>query len=223
MRIGVILAARTGSRRLPGKALLPMLGVPMIALQIRRLKTSKRASEIILATTTLRQDDVLAATAAAEGIAVFRGSPEDLVSRYDAAAEAYEFDVVVRVTGDCPFTDGETLDLCLEACEGAVGYDLATTKPAWPRGIDYEIYPSEVMRKIAEAETLMEADREHLTKFIYDHEDRFRIVRLLPPVEIDRRDIVFLVDAAEDYNRMKAILERAGSTHARVADLISAS
>lgn len=220
--IGVVVAARTGSRRLPGKALLPLAGVPMIAYQLRRLRTSRRADAIVLATTTRPDDDRLAEVAAAEGVPVFRGAEEDLVGRYVAAAAAFGFRTVVRVTGDCPFTDGPTLDACLEASGRLGAFDLATTKPAYPRGIDYEIYPEAVMQRLDATSALSAEHREHLTLFLYEHEERFRIARLEPPPPL-RADVALLVDYPEDYARISAIAGRVGSIHAGVPEILAAA
>ena len=79
---GVIIAARTGSRRLPAKALLPLNGIPMIAFIIRRLLRAKLVKSFILATTTSKTDDALEAIAKSEGIEVYRGEAENVVKRY---------------------------------------------------------------------------------------------------------------------------------------------
>src|SRR5690348_5122118 len=103
-RTGIIVAARTGSSRLPGKALLPLNGMPMILFLLERLSPLKEA-RVAFATTRLESDDRLAAIVEEAGVPVFRGNAEDLVDRYVAAADHFGFDTVGRVTGDCPFVD----------------------------------------------------------------------------------------------------------------------
>ena len=82
-----IVQARMGSTRLPGKSMAPVGGVPVVELVLRRLAKATRLSKVVLATSDLERDDVLADRAAALGFAVFRGSETDLVGRYLAAAE----------------------------------------------------------------------------------------------------------------------------------------
>ena len=177
---GVIIAARMGSRRLPGKALLPLKGIPMISFLINRLKSSKKISKMILATTKLPEDDLLPRTAEHDGISVFRGDRDDVVKRFVKAAEAFNMSYVVRVTGDCPFVDGASLDFCLEKCDRLSDFDLVTTKGNFPIGIDYEIYKSETMYQLHKTSLTLD-EREHLTLPIYKRKHIYKIIRLNPP------------------------------------------
>src|SRR3989344_7870705 len=105
MRIGILIACRLKSERLPEKALIPILGKPMISHLIERVKTAKMVNEVVLCTSTNPQDDPLVDIARGNNICVFRGSEEDVLGRFIAAAEEYNLDHVVRVTGDDPLTD----------------------------------------------------------------------------------------------------------------------
>jgi len=206
IKFGVIIAARSGSKRLPGKALLPLFGIPVIVLIIRRLRTSRKADKIVFATTDLPEDDVLAEVVRKEGIDVFRGASEDVLSRYVNAALRYDFNYVVRVTGDCPFVDGETLDQVLEQCVKFPSFDLATTKPNYPHGIDYEIYPKKILEEINKLDITSE-DREHHLNYIYNHKSSFRIYRLQPPAELLCDETLFLLDTTSDYNLIKGMIK----------------
>jgi spore coat polysaccharide biosynthesis protein SpsF len=114
MKFGVIIAARSNSKRLPGKATLPLIGTPILQLLIKRVKTSKIADKIILATSDLSQDDGLEKIAKEEGIEIFRGPLDNVLGRFVGAAKKYDFDYCVRITGDEPFLDGQTLDYVIE-------------------------------------------------------------------------------------------------------------
>jgi spore coat polysaccharide biosynthesis protein SpsF len=103
-RAGIVLQARLGSRRLPGKALEPIGGCSMLERCLRRL-IAGGVAHVVLATTTLFEDDVLAAIAAKLGVPVFRGEVDDVLGRYIGAAEAFDLDPVVRATGDNPAVD----------------------------------------------------------------------------------------------------------------------
>ncbi len=205
MNFLVVIAARTGSSRLPGKALLPIMSVPVISFLIRRLKRSKLAKNILLATTKLTEDDVLVDTALQEGIEVFRGTTNDVLKRYVEAASLYSVQYIVRVTGDCPFVDGATLDMVLERCMGIEDFDLVTTKPAYPHGIDYEVYRKDLLAEINDRDISAE-DREHILNYIYRDENGFKIVRLDPPRELVSHDPIFLLDTPEDYQRMTELI-----------------
>lgn len=114
VRAGMVLLVRTGSTRLPAKSLLDVCGRPVLAHQIDRLKRSQRAEAIILATTTLPADDALVRVAEAAGIAVFRGSPEDVVVRLADAAVRFGLDFLAVAGGDDVFCEGEFIDAVID-------------------------------------------------------------------------------------------------------------
>ncbi|MEO1056164.1 MAG: NTP transferase domain-containing protein, partial [Actinomycetota bacterium] len=98
-----IVQARMGSRRLPGKSLADLGGIPVIEWVLRRLRTAASVDEIVLATSTLEEDDELAQVVASHGTSVVRGHPTDVLDRFVAAVDSVaSADTVVRVTGDCP-------------------------------------------------------------------------------------------------------------------------
>ena len=109
-QVGVIVAARMSSNRLPGKATKELLGIPMLSFLFKRLKSGDAEYEIILATSENEEDDVLEDLAVAEGVSVYRGDLNNVVQRYIRAANNNNIETVVRVTADCPFADPEYAD-----------------------------------------------------------------------------------------------------------------
>ncbi|MGE4157472.1 MAG: NTP transferase domain-containing protein [Planctomycetota bacterium] len=210
MTRGVLVAARMDSKRLPGKALLPLGGIPMLAYLIRRLKPSRLAPFMALATTTKGEDDALAALAESEGIKVFRGDEHDVVKRYVEAASHFRLSEVVRVTADCPFVSAETLDYVLAHCDADPGYDLATTKKHFPVGIDYEIYPASGMELLHEGGPLTAEDREHLTLHMDRRRNAFIVKEISPPLMWREPGISFTVDTLEDYERARRLVDALG-------------
>jgi spore coat polysaccharide biosynthesis protein SpsF len=218
MRTGVIVAARTGSSRLPNKALFPLLGVPSLSFLLRRLKSSRLADVVMVATTDDAEDDVLEELAEREGAPVFRGHPRDLIARYVAAAQWAGLDRVARITADCPFVDGALVDHCLLACDGARGWDVASTKGAFPVGLDCEIYRAETMRAVAASGDLTEAHREHLTLYLYDHPESYAKLTVAPPDEW-RRPGVYTLDDRADYERLRRQAAALGRVDFSIAEL----
>ena len=216
---GVIIAARTDSHRLYGKVLLPLKGIPLITFLIRRIRKSEIITQIILATTTLPEDDELVNIALSERINVFRGEKNNVVKRFVDAAAAYNWDYVVRVTGDCPFVNGASLDYCLMQCKQINWFDLATTKGNFPVGIDYEIYKTETLEML-NSETLTSDEREHLTLPIYNRSDRFHIVQLMPPDTWTRAYSSFTVDTEADYHFAKTLAEPQTDIHFDIPTLL---
>jgi spore coat polysaccharide biosynthesis protein SpsF len=196
--IGIIVAARTNSSRLPGKALKPLQGMPMILFLLERLKPLRGAS-VVVATTELENDDHLAETVAGAGVPVFRGSANDLVARYAAAAAQFGFDTVGRVTGDCPFVNAEMVEHCLVQAAANGPFDLATTKGEFPVGLDIELFPANRMAALNANPSLSEAHREHLTLYIYDNPGDFMLHKLQPRPDWRIAGHSFTVDTASDY------------------------
>ena len=219
---GVIIAARMGSRRLPGKAMLPLKGMPMISFLIKRLKSSKKMSNLVLATTSLQEDDILAKTAEDDGVTVFRGNRDDVVKRFVEAAAAFNLSHVVRVTGDCPFVDGDSLDYCLEKCDRLSEFDLVTTKGRFPIGIDFEIYKAETMA-ILHKKKLTSNEREHLTLPIYNRKEIFKIFLINPPVNWPATSAIFTVDTDKDYRFAKILLRSFQDIHSDIPTLLEQS
>jgi spore coat polysaccharide biosynthesis protein SpsF len=223
MRFGIIISARTGSKRLPGKVLLPLLGIPAVAFLIRRIKCSQLAEDITLATTQRSEDDELAEIAAREGVDVFRGPEKDVLARYVQAAAGQKFDYAVRVTGDCPLLDGQIIDYGLKICRKQAEFDLASTLPNFPHGIDFEVYPVSLLERIDKEENLSADDREHVLKYFYRNPARFNIFRLEPPQWLRRADKHFLLDTPSDYQWLQMLLAKASSEYIPVEELINKS
>lgn len=218
--IGVIVAARLGSTRLPGKALKPLQGMPMLVFLLRRLRSGGKAKKIILATSTQPEDTALADLAKAEGVNVYRGPVDDVTARYVGAAKAFKLDTVIRVTADCPFLNGEVVDHCLDIAAGS-RFDLCTTKGRFPIGLDVEIYPSELMARLDDSEKLTGSHREHLTLYFYQNKDQYKVVEMAPRVEWIETDRIYTVDTPEDYVNAVALAERFETPFFSITDLVA--
>ncbi len=172
-----ILQARMSSSRFPGKVLSPLFGEPMIFRQIERLARTRRIDRLVVATSTDGSDDTLAEACAARGVAVFRGSLDDVLDRFAGALDLFpEAKTVIRVTADCPLADWTVVDEVIAHLE-ATGADYASNTPAertYPHGLDVE-----VMRR----EALLDAwrdgrdpyEREHVTPYIYRRPETYRL------------------------------------------------
>ena len=163
---GIISQVRMGSTRLPGKVLLPVAGQPLLDYHVARLQAS--GLPVALATTTLAADDVLAHYAAERDLPCYRGSEADVLSRYYEANQQFGFDVVVRVTSDCPLLDGPTLGAAVARylAEGnPLAYRSNVVARTFPRGLDFEIFSAEMLA-LAHREATTSAEREHVTPYL---------------------------------------------------------
>ena len=207
-----------GSKRFPGKVLTPIQGIPILKLIETRLSTSKKLDDIIVATTDLESDDLIEQVCDEENIKCFRGSENDVLRRYALAAEGPMDRRIVRVTADCPFVSGETLDPVLEQCELNPDCALVTTKPDYPRGIDYEIVPFSVLSEIEKRAT-EPSDREHIFNFIYGKPHEFNILRLPCPNTLAKVQREFLLDTPDDLSTIEKALGSKSPLYAKAEDI----
>ena len=170
-----------GSSRCPGKSLELVGGKPTIEVVLGRLAKCKRLSRVVLATSDLERDTVLAAAAAERGFEVFRGSETDLVARYQQAAETYcDTPYLVRATGDNVFMDWDEIDRVVDfGIEG--GWDfVGFTNRAHPERLND--FAGEYIRRSALDEVAASTDdphdREHVFPFFYANPERFRVTRI---------------------------------------------
>jgi spore coat polysaccharide biosynthesis protein SpsF len=203
MKAGIVLQARMGSTRLPGKVLKPLCGRPMLAHILDRLAVVRRADAVVLATSGSPADDVLA------GPGVFRGSESDVLDRYVQAARAFRLDLVVRCTADNPLVDPLMLDVLIETHAGSKA-DLTHSKTdrgnALPIGAGAEAYTREALER-AWREGLEPHHREHVDEYIHEHPELFRIENLPVPPERRAPGLRLTVDTPEDFERMGRIYE----------------
>jgi spore coat polysaccharide biosynthesis protein SpsF len=208
-RTVAIVQARVGSTRLPGKVLLSLLGEPILTRVMRRAGRARTLDEVVVATTTLPEDDAIVGLAGAQGWPVVRGSEIDLLARYLLAAATHDADVVVRITSDCPLIDPAVIDATVAAFwAGDVDYASNTLPPAtYPRGLDVEVIAHSALER-AGREDRDPAWREHATPYIYRHPELFRLLRV--PAEDDHADQRWSVDMPEDYELVRRIYDALG-------------
>jgi spore coat polysaccharide biosynthesis protein SpsF len=204
--VGTVVSARTASTRLPGKALLPLGGVPMVQFLLERLRATRLGGRIIFATTQRPDDDRLAKLVAGLGIAVFRGADADVAGRYLATANEFGLDWIVRVTADCPFLDADSLDHCLEQWDPGGRADIVSTKGVFPTGIDYELFPAALLAR--EWPKMTPDEKEHLTLRFYRQDLGFVVERFAPPSTWPRVQRSFTVDTQADYALAKERVAR---------------
>jgi len=198
MSILTILQARMSSTRLPGKVMKPILGQPMIARQIERLRRARHLGALIVATSIGAEDDVVAAEAARCGALVYRGSLHDVLARYAGAlAQHGPAEHVVRVTADCPLTDWTVFDQVVELhLASGADYTSNTVDRSYPKGLDVEIVRADLLTAAA-SEAADPYEREHVTPFFYHRPDRFNVRQLVQTPRLDR--LRWTVDTPDDY------------------------
>jgi spore coat polysaccharide biosynthesis protein SpsF len=202
MRVVAIIQARMGSTRLPGKVLRPLAGRPMVQHVIDRARRAPGIAEVVIATSTLPEEEPLVAALAPLGVQVVRGSPDDVLARYAAAAEASRAEVIVRITSDCPLLSPEVTGRVVTAFQaGGCDYASNCQRRTFPRGLDTEAF-SRAALDAAFAEATAQPEREHVTPFIWRRPERFRLRDVTDPV--DRSHLRWTVDTPDDLTLAEA-------------------
>lgn len=209
MRVVLVIQARMSSTRLPGKVLLPLAGATMLERQLERLARCRRVDRIVVATTDRPVDDpIVDLVTSLDGVAVYRGPEDDVLARYVGAAREHGADVVVRVTSDCPLIDPDVVDEAIavyQRNEGHVSYVSNAIERTFPRGLDVEVVPSDVLETAA-AEATSPSDREHVTAYIWRRPERFPRIDVL--AEEDNSQLRWTVDTPEDFSLVSRIYDR---------------
>jgi len=192
-----ILQARMGSTRLPGKILKPILGEPMLFRQIERLRRCRSFEALVVATSTEASDDALAAECRARGVNIVRGSVNDVLDRFITAMGDFKPSAVVRLTGDCPLADPDVIDAVFAFFKHG-GYDYASNvaPPTYPDGLDVEIMTAACLLR-AHAEAVLPSEREHVTPYIRNHPELFKIGNYAGPVDLS--GLRWTVDEPADF------------------------
>lgn len=218
-----IIQARMGSTRLPGKVLMDLSGRPMLAQQLARLQRCELLGELSVATSTHPADDVVADLAVAEGVRCFRGSEDDVLSRYVGAAAEARADVVVRMTADCPLIDPQVTDRVVrELLDHASVCDYASNviERTYPRGLETEAFFIDVLHRMDRLATRPE-QREHVTVVARTKGAPF-LCRDVKGTE-NNADLRWTVDERPDLEVVRAIYEglSLGSTPRPHTDVVA--
>jgi spore coat polysaccharide biosynthesis protein SpsF (cytidylyltransferase family) len=211
MMVGAIVQARMGSTRLPGKALLDIDGLSMLARVVDRARRAQRVDCIVVAAPSTSGDDELAAHAAALGVDVYRGDEHDVLDRYYQAAKLHQLNVVVRVTSDCPLLDPGVLDAVVDllvAPGSRVEYAASTLVRTYPRGLDVEAVPFPVLERVWR-EARSPHERAHVFPYIHEHTGRFVTAGISEP--IDRSHMRWTVDTEDDLAFVRAVCRALGT------------
>lgn len=204
MRVVAIIQARMGSTRLPGKILKNIMDKPLLHYQIERLNKCEFLDDILVATTDKKIEEPIINLCEMLKINIFRGSEQNVLSRYYDAAKCYKADVIVRLTSDCPLIDPKVVDKVIkEFLKSNVDYASNTLIRTYPRGMDVEVFSMSTL-EIAFIDAIEQFEREHVTPYIYMNRSLFKTLN----VEYDSDESIhrWTVDTEEDFLLIEKIL-----------------
>jgi spore coat polysaccharide biosynthesis protein SpsF len=208
MSLGIVIQARMGSTRLPGKVLRLIAGRPLLAHVTGRLALLRHQATAVVATSTLVQDDAIEDWCRANGVTCFRGDEQDVLDRYLRCAEASGFTRIVRLTADNPFTDIVELDRLIDL-QASAGLDYAHSFGMMPIGVGAEIFTLDALRR-SHREGLAAHHREHVNEYMQEHPEIFRSAALDVPVAKRAPGLRLTVDTEDDWQRADMLAAQAG-------------
>lgn len=200
-----IIQARTNSTRLPGKVLLKIEGKTVLEHVVERVKRSRLINEVIVATTLLPEDLRIVKLCALKGIKVYCGSEKDVLDRYYQASRLLGVNHIVRITADCPMIDPRVIDRVVRLhLKEKSDYTSNTIKEVFPDGEDVEIFTFKAL-KTAWQEARLPSQREHVTPYIQDNPDMFKLSNLECKQNLSKKR--WTLDEPEDYQFIKRIFK----------------
>lgn len=171
MKYLVIIQARCGSSRLPGKVLKDISGKTALERMLDRVSRSEKIDEIIVATTLNKEDVPIVNLVSGLGYRVFAGSSEDVLDRYYQVAKLVKPEYVIRLTADCPLFDWRVLDDAIDVLCHETD-DLAMLSETFPDGQDLEIMRFSALEQVWK-EARLASEREHVTLYLKNHKEKF--------------------------------------------------
>ena len=201
----VIIQARMGSTRLPGKVLLKLNSRPVLEYVVRRSQAAASVARVVVATTEQPEDDCIEQFCVDNSINLVRGNSDNVLSRYLKAADLFPCENIIRITADCPLSDPGIVDGMLAVHQATNSdYTANVIPPTFPVGFDAEIVKSEVLKKVAQNAEL-KSHLEHVTLYIRENLSEFKTCSY----ELDKKipEYRLTLDREQDYTALKALFE----------------
>jgi spore coat polysaccharide biosynthesis protein SpsF len=198
MKTGILIQARMSSSRLPKKMMMNIEEYKLIEFVYKRCLLTNLSDISAVITSEDKSDDELYHFCIEKKIPVYRGDLNNVLHRYISAIDYFDIDTVVRVSGDSPFVDVESIDqmirMCIDENLDYMGFDKETIIP----GLDSEIIKKEVLRNLLKCQ-LSRDDKEHVTLFIKNnlYKYKYKVIKSVFTSK-ESKNIRFTVDYKKD-------------------------
>jgi len=203
MNTVAIIQARISSTRLPGKVLKKIEGKTVLEHVIDRVKAAKKLDDVIVATTVEKEDLEIVKLCANLGISVFCGPEDDVLDRYYQTARLFKVDHIIRITSDCPLIDFKVIEDVVDLYfKKNADYATNTIPETFPDGEDVEIFSFKTL-KIAWENAKLSSQREHVTPYIKNNPNIFKIINLKSNINLNNKR--WTIDEPEDFEFIKII------------------
>ncbi|SVB90797.1 uncharacterized protein METZ01_LOCUS243651 [marine metagenome] len=219
MTIGCIVQARMGSTRLPGKVLMEVIeGKPVLYYVINQLKYCKSFEKLIIATTTLPEDDKIVQFCTDNNVNYFRGDSKNVLERHYRCAEKFSLSTIIRMPSDKPLLDPEVVDKVVNTFNtNSYDYVANFLPPTFPSGTEVEIFSFDSLKKAWE-KAMLSSEKEHVTEYIYNHRDDFRIFNVVNSENLS--NFRWAVDRIEDLRLVREIVSRMTKSPILIKDIL---
>jgi spore coat polysaccharide biosynthesis protein SpsF len=219
--VGLVIQARMGSTRLPGKVLMNLCGKPVLLHIIERLKDVKKEYKRIIITSTAQKDNEIENFCIENNILCFRGSENDVLDRYYQAAKLFELQHIVRLTGDNPLVDGNNLQFLIdEHLKNNADYssNKSEVNSGLPDGTGAEIFTFSALKK-SWIEGKKDNHREHVDEYILENQDKFNV--LFVKIRDSRlsacKDLRLTIDTKKDFEFVEGIIKLLQSNNLEIS------
>ncbi|MBT5242928.1 MAG: NTP transferase domain-containing protein [Rhodospirillaceae bacterium] len=223
MKIIGSIEARMGSSRLPGKTMQPVFDdMPLLEAVFHRFRQCRQIDGLLVATSVAPGDDVIAIWCTDNDVVCHRGSEDDVLARVVGAARAAGADAIVQMGADSAYLDALLIDQLIGLYKDDA-YDLVcnTLELTYPLGIYGHIVRVSSLEDINRRDDLSPADREDVTRYIWEHKEQFRLLNIKAPPELHYPELRFTVDYPEDMVLAQNIYTHFGGLRFTTADLIA--
>lgn len=218
MKINVSIEARMTSTRLPGKVMMPINGKVNLEIMVDRVKKSKLIDNIIIATTTNKEDDIIVSWCEDNNIDYFRGSEDNVYDRVLKTHIKYKSDIIVELTGDCPLIDPTIIDKAITMYNNN-DYDYISTGGNYPIGMGIQVYNIKVLKSISKNRKLEYQDMEHVTPYIYKS-GKYHIGAITPKDTEFLNNLSVTLDTKEDLEVIENICKNFGNFDFSLEDIV---
>lgn len=203
MKVVVVIQARMGSSRLPGKILMPLGDTNTLHYVTERCKKIKGIDDVIVATSTLEKDNQVEQWCSKNQIHCFRGSETNVLQRYLDAVQDIQPDYILRVTADCPFVDYELASQLVEKLN-IIDVDIIDLQGELPRGLAVEAISYRALQYIEE-HAHAERHYEHVTYYAYEYKSEFKRAVYKIPEDNQQPQLRITLDTKKDYELLSEI------------------
>lgn len=207
MVVGCIVQARMGSSRLPGKTMKKLDSEkPLLYYVIDQLNHSKLIEQLVVATTTLDEDNKIEEFLKKTKTPCFRGNPTDVLDRYFKCAKEFSFSIIVRITADNPLIDPTIVDQVITEFNND-SYDYVTnhTPRTFPQGTEVEVFSFNALENAWKNARKL-SEREHVTPYFYNNPSIFKLGKVMNTQNLSH--LRWTVDHMNDLNLIKTIITK---------------